>query len=113
MRAISPIPRVPTDVCGVISLRGAVVQVVDLRSRLGLKVSELARASRIIVVKTGASRVSGLLVDAVTEVLRIREDALLPTPGGDVDAVDYLCPRGDAFVSLLDLESTLEFSDEC
>ena len=111
MRTIAPIPRVPPEVCGVISLRGAIVQVIDLRSRLGLSPPAPTRSNRIIVVQTGKDRVSGLLVDAVTEVLRVREDAILPAPG-DVDGVDFLCSRGDEFVSLIDLETALEFGDD-
>ena len=54
-------------------------------------------------------KAGGLLVDSVTEVMRIAEDTLLPASGGEADAVESLCARGDTFVSLIDLERVLEF----
>lgn len=112
MRAISPIPRVHADVCGVISLRGVIVEVLDLRRRLKLRASEPTRSSRIIVVQDDTGMLAGLLVDSVTEVMRVAEDSLLPGPGSEAEAVESLCTRGDVFVSLIDLERVLEFGND-
>ena len=109
MRVISPIPRVHADVRGVISLRGVIVQVIDLRRRLNLGASELSRSSRIIVVHHAGGMAAGLLVDSVTEVMDVAEGTLLPGPGSESQVVESLCSRGDAFVSLIDLERVLEF----
>ncbi|MGI9591384.1 MAG: chemotaxis protein CheW [Myxococcota bacterium] len=106
VRPITPVPRVPEDVRGVISLRGEIVQVVDLRRRLGLEPVAATRASRIVVVHAGDDRIAGLLVDAVREVVSVREDALRPAPG-ESDAVEALCVRGEEFVSLVDLDRVL------
>jgi len=107
VRPITPVPRVTRDVRGVISLRGEIIQVVDLRLRLGLPAIEASRATRIIVVHT-EDRLAGVLVDAVTEVLRVREDAIGPVAGGESGAVEALCARGDAFVSMIDLDRILD-----
>ena len=109
MRAISPVPRVHADVRGVISLRGVIVEVIDLRSRLNLRATEPSRSSRIIVVQVAGGTLAGLLVDSVTEVMRVPADTLLPGPGNEAEAVEALCSRGDVFVSLIDLERVLEF----
>lgn len=106
LRPTTPIPRVPDDVRGVISLRGEIVQVVDLRRRLGLAMPEASRSSRVIVVHGGDDQIAGLLVDGVTEVLTVGEEALRPS-SGESSAVDTLCARGDEFVSLLDLDRVL------
>ena len=89
-----------------ISLRGEIVQVVDLRRRLGLVPAEPTRSSRIIVVHGSDGRVAGLLVDAVREVLSVSEEALQPATG-EVGAVEALCVRGEEFVSVVDLERVL------
>jgi purine-binding chemotaxis protein CheW len=108
IRPITPIPRVPEEVRGVISLRGEIVQVIDLRRKLGLPAIEPTRASRIIVVHAAESEVAGVLVDAVTEVLRVGQDAIRPAAPGESGAVSGLCARGEHFVSLLDLGRALE-----
>ena len=105
IQPITPVPRLPVEVLGVISLRGAIVEVVDLRRRLGLEPTEPARRSRIIIVYGGDGSIAGLLVDGVTEVLSVDESDLRAASG---DAVESLCVRGDEFVSLLDLNRVLE-----
>lgn len=112
MRAITPLPRVPREIIGVISLRGEIVQVVDMRRRLGLEAVEIARNSRIIIVLTGDNRLAGLLVDAVTSVLRIKESVMLPAPAGESENIEGLCPRGKEFVSLIALDRVLEIGTE-
>jgi purine-binding chemotaxis protein CheW len=108
IRPITPIPRMPEDVRGVISLRGKIVQVVDLRRRLGVEAIDPTRSSRIIVVHDADGQVAGLLVDAVTEVLRVPPDSIRPSPFTEFGAVEALCPRGEEFVSLIDLTRVLE-----
>ncbi len=107
LRPITPVPRAPRDVRGVVSLRGEIAQVIDLRRRLGLAPAEPGRSARIVVVYAGDSGVAGLLVDAVTEVFRVPEEAVRPA-SADAQAVESLCVRGQSFVSLLDLERLLE-----
>ena len=55
--------------CGVISLRGEILEVIDLRLRLRLRAAPHGRASRIIVAHSADGGVAGLLVDGVSEVL--------------------------------------------
>jgi len=111
MRSITPVPRVPAAVRGVISLRGEIVQVVELRRRLGLPAPEAtagARRARIVVLNGDDGQLTGLLVDRVSEVLRIDEAALRPPASREADAVSALAAYGERFVSLFDVDRLLE-----
>ena len=111
LRPITPMPRVPESVPGVISLRGEVVQVVDLRSRLGMQPARAARTSRIVVLHGEDGAVAGLLVDAVRDVLRLTEAEVLPSGANEADVVVSLLADGETFVSLLDVDRVLEFDE--
>jgi purine-binding chemotaxis protein CheW len=111
LRPITPVPRVPSAIIGVISLRGEVVEVLDLRVRLGLASREAHRSSRIVVLHGEDGTVTGLLVDSVRDVLRIPEDQMRSASGGDQEAVSALLVRGDEFVSLLDLDRVLDLGE--
>jgi purine-binding chemotaxis protein CheW len=112
IRPITPVPRVPKEVRGVISLRGEIVEVIDLRLRLGLPPIDPIRSTRIIVVHTENGKVAGILVDAVRDVSRVSEDAIRPSTNSDTRSVEALCVRGDEFVSLMDLDQVLEIHAE-
>jgi len=108
LRPITPVPRVPAPIRGVISLRGEVVQVLDLRLRLGLPREEPTRATRVMVLHGDDGGVTGLLVDSVRDVLRIPEEQMRSASGGDHEAVAALLVRGNEFVSLLDIDRVLD-----
>jgi len=107
MRPVTPVPRTPEDVRGVISLRGEMIELIDLRRRLGLGSVEPSRRTRIIVTKTEDDEVVGLLVDAVREVLRVSNDAIQPATGSDLVAVNDLCNIRNEFVSMIELDRLL------
>lgn len=111
VRPVTPMPRVPQEVLGVISLRGEIVQVVDLRRRLGLAEAPSSRASRFVIVHGGDGRVAGLLVDRVSEVMSASDEALRPASAEAV-AVESLCVQGERFVSVLDLDRVMVFDAE-
>lgn len=69
---ISPVPKAPDYVEGIINLRGEVVPVIDLRKKLGLLPKEIDKSSRILIVKI-EKKMIGLLVDGVSEVVDILE----------------------------------------
>lgn len=73
---ITPIPRAPQFLEGVMSLRGEAIPVVDVRKRLGVS---SAPRPKVLVVNV-AGRLLGLLVDAVAEVVRIPRSAIGPPP---------------------------------
>jgi purine-binding chemotaxis protein CheW len=75
----TPLPRAPAYMRGVINLRGAVLPIVDLGSRLGLQTTEATARHVIMVVHLGG-RTVGLLVDAVSDIVTITDDVVQPTP---------------------------------
>ena len=94
MQTITRVPGAPSFVEGLINLRGRVVPVVDLRKRLNLKVSEQTKDSRVVVVDIAGQNV-GVIVDGVTEVLRIPNSSVEP-PSDMVTGVDSDYLRGIA-----------------
>ena len=111
MRDLTHLPRSPDWLLGVMALRGEVVEVVDLRCRLGLPAAELDRSSRIIVLHGDAQRVTGVLVDSVSEVFRVSEECVMPAQGFEVTSVTEICRRGEEFISILDPDGALGFQD--
>lgn len=111
MRDLTRLPRSPEWLLGVIALRGEVVEVVDLRCRLGLPAGEPNRSNRIIVLHGDAESVTGVLVDSVSEVLRVSEDCMMPAQSSDVTSVTEICSRGEEFISILDPDRALGFHD--
>jgi purine-binding chemotaxis protein CheW len=69
----------------VANLRGRILAVVELRSRLGLAPSELTPRSRVVVVEV-RGRVLGLLVDAVSQVTKVPESSVVAAPQEVVSA---------------------------
>ena len=67
---ITFLPGAPSYVLGVIDLRGAIIPIIDLKARLGMKSSEATEEARVIVVKI-ENRSYGMMVDYVHEVLRL------------------------------------------
>jgi purine-binding chemotaxis protein CheW len=110
MQAITPIPGAHTWIEGVTNLRGRVVAVIDLRTRCGITASEHTAETRIVVANSERGAI-GLIVDAVTEVLRIPgasidepEDILGVVANGHIRAIARL---DDRLVSLVNLEVLL------
>ena len=111
LREVTPMPRVPACITGVVALRGDVVQVVDMRIRLGLEMGAPTRRSRIIVLHGDDNRVTGIAVDSVQEVLRVNEEEIDTVPAQSNSVVSELCKRGDEFVSIVDLDYMLALDE--
>ena len=75
----TPLPHAPPHVLGVINLRGAVLPIVDLSARLGMKPSQ-PTVRHVIIVTQAKTQVVGLLVEAVSDILTITEDNIQPVP---------------------------------
>jgi purine-binding chemotaxis protein CheW len=77
MMPVTPVPRTPEFLLGVINLRGKVIPVIDLRSRFGMESAESTERTCVIVVEidgpSGAVMI-GIVVDSVSDVLNISED---------------------------------------
>ena len=110
LQDITKVPRTPEFVEGVINLRGKVIPVVDLRKRFGLPAEEESKENRIVVVDIGAQDI-GVIVDAVTEVLRIATESVEPPASVIITAdSEYLlgiAKLDSRLIILLDLEQVL------
>lgn len=110
MVEITRVPKAPAFVEGVINLRGRIIPVLDLRRRLGIADAERTAQSRIVVV-TVRGRVVGLVVDSVSEVLRIPRSAIEPTPSlGTTAGAEFIQGVGrldERLLTLLDLKRLL------
>jgi purine-binding chemotaxis protein CheW len=106
----TPLPHSPSFVRGVINLRGAVLPVIDLATRLGLTQSEPTARHAVIVVQC-ASQVVGLLVDAVSNILTLTQDAIQPTPEVASEIarsfVKGVVASGDSMISVLTIQNLL------
>lgn len=112
LATITRVPRAPVWLAGVVALRGEIVEVVDLRRRIGLPDASVTRSSRIVVIHGEDAGVAGILVDAVKGVLRAPEHDVLPTDGRDFRTVVEMVRTADGFVGVLDLERVVGAVDE-
>ncbi|MHB1159419.1 MAG: chemotaxis protein CheW [Chloroflexota bacterium] len=115
MTTITRLPRAPEFVEGVINLRGKVIPVVDLQKRFGLEQGDRTKASRIVVVDVGDHTI-GMVVDAVSEVLRVPTGAVEP-PSPVVTTIESDYIRGIAklegrLIILLDLDKVLSWEEK-
>jgi len=110
MQAITAVPHAPQFVEGVANLRGEVLPVIDLRKRFALPIADADRQTRVVVIDVRGTKV-GMVVDAVTEVLRVSEEAIEPL-SSIVSTVDSAFITGiakvdDRLIILLDLGKVL------
>jgi purine-binding chemotaxis protein CheW len=107
---ITRIPEAPPHVRGVLNLRGRVVPIVELRTRMGLSVAPLTPRSRVIMVEVHA-RLFGLLVDRVSRIAKIPADAIKPAPAealsSHTDYVAGIAQLGAELVIVLDVDKAL------
>jgi len=109
---ITPVPRMPEYIKGVINLRGKVIPILDLRAKFQLSTGSYGDRACIIVVQVGAPPVTvmlmGAIVDAVEEVVQLGEKELAPTPdfGGspNTDYILGLATINGGVKTLLDLD---------
>ncbi len=105
MVAIAPVPEAPAWLPGVINLRGKVIPVIDLRTRLGLPAAKVGVNTPIVVAETEGQMV-GLVADAVTELLTVPFDSVEPPDelAGHGNAVESVARAGDRLILIFDLE---------
>lgn len=112
---MTTLPLMPAFVRGVINLRGAVVPVIDLQARFGRPKATVGQMSCIVIfdaVRGGESTELGLLVDSVSEVIKIADDQIEPAPdfGTAVrrEFIGGIGKVGERFVILLEPDRTLD-----
>ena len=79
MPTITKMPNTPMHVEGIVNLRGKVIPIISMRKRFGLMESENSSQTRIIIMDVVGS-LTGFIVDAVSEVIRIHSSEIQPPP---------------------------------
>lgn len=108
---ITPVPKAPPAVLGVIDLRGKIVPIIDLKEEFGLEKSLPADINLIIITET-EGKLAGLKVDAVTEVLKIDSSSIEEAPvvsiNGDLkDAFFGMVKINENLIILVDLKKVI------
>ena len=107
---IAPVPGAPPYVLGIINLRGNVVTVIDTRLRFGLPTADTTDQTRIVIIEA-AGQVVGILVDAVAEVVYLRQSEIETTPNvGNEESAKFIqgvCHKNDELLILVDLEKLM------
>lgn len=115
LQPITEIPRTPAFVEGVINLRGRIIPILDMHKRFHLPAAEATNNTRIMVVELGELTV-GMIVDSVSEVLRLPADSIEPPPpmisGIDVAYLKGVGKWNDKLIILLDLDRVLQESEQ-
>jgi purine-binding chemotaxis protein CheW len=87
---------------GVIGLRGKIIPIFDLASRMGLMATE-SESGKIVIVETGTGQ-AGVVVGDVEEVLTVSSDQLEDVPTADGETIEAIAKIGDRLVILLNPE---------
>lgn len=114
LRPITEVPRAPAFIPGIIAVRGQVIPVMDLRLRIHLPAGPLGKDARILIVRGKEGDVHGLIVDAVRQVVRMRDEDVEPPPamigGAGAEFIGGIGrPRPDRMLILLDLDAVLHY----
>jgi purine-binding chemotaxis protein CheW len=114
MGEITRVPQTPDYIKGLINLRSTVIPIVDLRLRFGLAQEETSDETRIMVVNV-AGKTIGIIVDAVSEVLRISHEQISPPPptvaGLGREYLTGLVKLDNRLLILLDIDKILGSED--
>jgi purine-binding chemotaxis protein CheW len=115
-RRVTPVPRAPESITGILSHRGAIITVLDLSGRLGVNHGSPAGAKRIIVVRKGGG-LCGLMVDGVGRVVMLPASAVEPVPAGlaeeNREFVSGIARHREAMLILLNLDKVLDIGWRC
>ncbi len=114
MVEITKVPQAPHYVEGVINLRGKVIPIVDLRKRFSLEVKEHDKNTRIVVVDIGGN-IMGMVVDSVSEVLRLPSNTIEPPPeivtGINSEYIKGVAKLEDRLLIFLDLSKVIDVNE--
>jgi len=112
-RDVTEVPRVPSFIMGILSLRGVIIPVFNMHERLDLQVFPATGRERVVVVKSG-DEFFGLLVDEVIQVVRIAVAGIEQTPsvleGINREFVNGIGRFDGRMIILLNLEKILDIS---
>ncbi|MEL7214313.1 MAG: chemotaxis protein CheW [Pseudomonadota bacterium] len=103
----TPLPNQPAHTRGVLNLRGTIVPVHDLRMRFGGPQTE-PQSSHVIVIVSIREKLTGILVDAVSDIISAVREDILPVPNAsdiDTPAIAGLVNKEETVVAIIDLDA--------
>jgi purine-binding chemotaxis protein CheW len=110
---VTPLPKAPEIVLGVINVQGAIIPVVNIRRRFHIPEREMQLGDQMLIART-ARRVVALIVDSAQSVVELSGDNLIP-PKDIVPGTSYLdgiVKLGDGIVLIHDLDRFLSLDEE-
>jgi purine-binding chemotaxis protein CheW len=115
---ITGVPNSPDFIEGVINLRGSIIPVIDLRKRLNISknLNKLNKGDTWIMILDVEGRITGFIVDKVTEVLKIQDESIEPPPdivvaGLKSQYIRGVCKIDKRLLILLDFNRILLFDE--
>lgn len=110
--AITAVPDSPDFIEGVINLRGNIIPIIDLRKRLGLEAGRPSTADLWVIILNVSGRVTGFIVDKVTQVIKVAADSIKPPPdlvvaGLKSHYISGVCKLDDQLLAILDFNRIL------
>jgi purine-binding chemotaxis protein CheW len=115
---VTPIPKTPPWIRGILNLRGSVLPVLDLKQKLGMGATERSRDVCVLILDLeidGESTLVGVLADAVREVIEVESSAVEPPPKfGSRLSTEYIrgvCRRNDDLIIVLDVAKIFAASE--
>ena len=115
MSKITRVPKAQVYFPGIINLRGEVVPVMSIRTKMGLESDVYTNATRIIILKIEDRGMLGLIVDAVCEVVTLATDEVEPNNVHSNHTKDNFIngigKNGDQLISLLEINAIIEEKD--
>lgn len=105
--SVTPVPRAPREVLGIISVRGQVTTLIDLRQRLRVPVGPVSSRTRVLLVDQG-DEIMGLLCDRVQQVHRLSENEVELASVLGADAASYVMGIGRPGQGERDAEAVAE-----
>ena len=111
---VTKLPQTPAFMEGIINLRGRIIPVIDLRKRFEMSVAAHDEDTRIIIVDI-SGEIVGVIVDAVTEVVRLNTANIEPSPATVAVESQYIEGVGkidDRLIILLNIDKVLTNQEE-
>lgn len=103
----TPMPNTAAFVRGVMNLRGAVIPIIDMRARFGRALTDPTPTHVVVVIAIEGKWV-GLLVDAVSDIVSVRDDQIQAAPDtGDTSLFRGVAALDDQMIALIDIERLL------
>ncbi len=110
---ITPLPRSPDIILGLVNLAGRIIPVLDIRKRFHLPEKELDLGDRLMIART-SGRIVGIVADAVLGIVQRSEEEVVPAHKilGDLSYVDGVLKLDDGLVLIHDLDKFLSIGEE-